>query len=286
VEIDARDVRAKAAQAHAAARGIDEAIASAAASIEAAQANANFADATYKRFAALRERGSVSPHEFEEVAAKQKGALAELERARRGHDQLLAQRAQALAAVAEAESFMSDSAVRSPIDGVISARFVDPGAQAAPGMPLLTVEGGGQLRIDTTVDETLAPLVHTGQNVDVDGIAARVAHVAPVDPATRSAVVKIEMPATSNLRPGTFVHVSFPIGTRNTLVVPKAAVVRSGSLANVFVVDEQGAARMRLVTIGAGSGNGIEVLSGIDAGERIVSAASAVRDGVRVRSAS
>lgn len=286
VEIDGRDVIARSEQARAAARGIEEAIASASASIDAAQANANLADATYKRFAALRERGSVSPQEFEEVAAKQKGAQVELERARRGHAQLVAQRAQAFAAIAEAETFLSYTAIRSPIDGIVSARFIDPGAQAAPGMPLLTVEGTGRLRVDTTVSETLAARVRAGDSVDVDGISARVANVAPVDAATRSAIVKVELPPASSLQSGSFVHVAFPIGTRDGIVIPRTAIARSGQLASVFVVDDQGVARMRLVTLGDSGGERVEVLSGIDAGERIVSAIGEIRDGVRVRSVS
>ena len=70
VEIDDRDMQAKSDQARAASRAMDEAIASASAAITAAEANAKFAKATYDRFAVLRERGSVSPHEFDEVAAK------------------------------------------------------------------------------------------------------------------------------------------------------------------------------------------------------------------------
>lgn len=283
VEIDNRDVRAKVDQARAGARAADEAIAAANAGIAGAEANANFADATFARFAALRERGSVSPHEFEEVAAKQKGAQAELDRAKRGREALLAQHAQALAGAAEAETYLSYTQVRSPIDGIVSARFVDAGAQAAPGVPLIAVEDPRQHRVETTVDEDLATRVRPGDVVDVNGTAARVAQVAPVDPQTRTAFVKIALPPASTFRSGTFVRVSFPTGTRNAITVPPAAIVRRGELASLFVVDNSGVAHMRLITTGEPRDGRVEILSGLDAGERIVTAGSGLSDGVQVR---
>lgn len=286
VEIDNREVRARSEQAHAASRGVDAAIESASASVAGAEANAAFADATYKRFAMLRERGSVSPHEFDEVAARQKSAQAELERARRSRDQLLAQRTQSLAGVTEAETFLSYARITSPIDGVVTARFVDPGAQAAPGVPLVTVEDMRNRRVETTIDEDLAGLVRTGDTVTVDGRTARVSHIAAIDPSTRSALVKIDLPATTGLRSGSFVHVAFATGTRNSVTIPAAAIARSGQLTSVFVVDPQMAARMRLITIGDSHGDRVEVLSGVEAGERIVSTAAGMRDGVQVRGAS
>jgi membrane fusion protein, multidrug efflux system len=286
VEIDNREMRARNEQAHAVSRGVDAAIASAAATVAGAEANANFADATYKRFAMLRERGSVSPHEFEEVAARQKGAQAELERARRSRDQLLAQRAQSLAGVTEAETFLSYARITSPIDGVVTARLVDPGAQASPGVPLVTVEDTRSRRVETTIDEDLAATVRTGDNVTVDGAAARISHIASIDPSTRSALVKIDLPSDTSLRSGTFVHVAFATGTRDSVTIPAAAIARSGQLTSVFIVDPQMAARMRLVTLGDAHGDRVEVLSGLEAGERIISTAAGMRDGVQVKGTS
>jgi RND family efflux transporter MFP subunit len=285
VEIDGRDVRARVDQARASVRAADEALASATAAIDGAEANAQFAAATYKRFAALRERGSVSPHEFEEVEARQKGAQSELDRARRGRDALVAQRDQARGGVTEAETFLSYTSVRSPIDGIVSARFVDPGAQAAPGLPLVSVESLSSYRVETAVDEELAGRLRAGDIVHVDGTPSRVANVAPVDAQTRSALVKIELPSAARLRTGAFVHVAFPVGFRTAITVPGAAVAQRGQVASVFVLDDSGSARMRLVTTGARQGQAVEILAGLEPGERFVTKADGVTDGVRVRGA-
>jgi RND family efflux transporter MFP subunit len=283
LEIDDRSARANAEQARAAIRAADEAIASATAAVAAAEANARFADATNRRFSALRERGSVSPHEYEEVSARHQAATAELDRARSTRGALVAQRAQAAAAASATQTFLSDTIVRSPIDGIVTSRFVDAGAQAAPGVPLLAVEDAGNYRVETAVPEDLAPAVRIGDTVDIEGIAATVAHVAPVDPRTRSALVKIDPHGAASLRSGTFVHVKFSVGTRSVISIPRAAVVRRGELASVFVVDDHATAHQRPVTIGEEGDTWIEVLSGVEAGERIAVPASAVMDGALVR---
>lgn len=285
IEIDDREGRAKTQQAAAGDREAGEAIAAADATVDAAVANAVLAEATYKRFAALRERGSASAQEFDEVAARKAGADAQLDQARRGREALMARRAQANAGLAEAQTFLSYSQVRAPISGIVTARMIDPGAQAAPGMPLLTVEDDSHYRVETTVDEQLASSVHAGDTVSVDGIAARVTTIVPaVDPATRSALVKIDLPPNSGLRSGSFVRVAFRAGERQGVTVPAEAVVRKGQLTSVLVVGKDGVARMRLVTLGEHHDRRVEVLSGLDAGETLVSrAVNGLRDGVAVR---
>ena len=288
VEIDDREARARAAQATAGSGEVDQAIAGAVAAVSAAEANAALTDATYRRFSALRARGSASAQELEEVAARKSGADAHLEQAKRGRDALLARRAQARAGLSEAETFLSHSSVRSPIDGMVTARMVDPGAQAAPGMLLVTVEDDAHYRVETTVDEVLAAGVHPGDTVTIDGgtkpFAARVTNVVPVvDPGTRSALVKIDLPQHSGLRSGAFVHVVFTVGSRSGITVPSSAVTRRGQLASVFIVGKDGVARMRLVTLGEPQGERVEVLSGVDPGETIVPRlVNGIRDGVRV----
>jgi len=262
LEIDDREMRAKSAQATAGADEADQAVAG-------ARANADVMAATYKRFAALRERGSVSAQEFDEVAAKNSAAQAQL-------NQALARRMQARAGIREAETFLSYSQVRAPMDGIVTARMIDPGAQASPGLPLLTIEDDARYRVETTVDEELASRIHVGDAVQFEVGQARapvpthITNIVPaVDPTTRSALVKIELPKNSGLRSGTFVHVAFSIGTRSGITVPASAVQRRGQLTSVFVVDADGVARMRLVTLGEPAGERIEVLSGIDAGEKV-----------------
>ena len=126
VEIDAREPRSQVERARAGRDEVERAI-------EAATANAQLAGKTHQRYLTLRERGSASQQEYDEARARFTSAQAELNR-------LFAKRSEARAAATQAEAILGFSSVRAPIDGVVSARFVDPGAQAAPGVALLAID--------------------------------------------------------------------------------------------------------------------------------------------------
>lgn len=286
VEIDARDAEAQVAAARAGEAGISRAIDSAASAIASAEAQAAFAEATWKRFAALRERGSVSVQEYEAAHARHLSAAAELERARQSRQQLLAERDRATAAASQAGTLSSYTRIRAPFDGIISARLVDPGAQASPGTPLLTIDSASRYRVEATVDETARVAVSDDVVVEIGkaSIPARVAHVVPsLDPRTRTALIVIDLPEGTGWRSGSFARVRVHSGDAQALTVPVDAVVRRGQVTGVFVVEQEGKALLRLVTLGETANGRVEVLSGLKAGERIVtSAAPPMREGVLI----
>jgi len=163
---------------------------------------------------------------------------------------------------------------------VVTARTADPGTMAAPGMPLLQVDQAGALELDATVDESAIATVHKGMKVSVsiDGEGAtatsgRVAEIVPAaDPSTHSFLVKIELPVSSQARAGMYGTAGFSNGVRNAILIPRSAVVTRGSLNCVYVLDSQGIAQLRTVTLGANQGGLVEVLSGISAGEKLIDA--------------
>lgn len=267
VELDAREGRAGADRSRAAAQEIERAI-------EGARANADLASVTFERIEALEARGSASRQELDDAKARHQSAQSELART-------LARRAEVQAQGAQAATLLSYSTVRAPIDGVVTARLVDPGAFAAPGMPLVIVEESRSVRVEATVPEDLP--VRVGDRVEIrtntgptDGT---VTHVQPrVDPVTRSSLVKIAPLSMAGLTSGSAVTVSFTAGTREVIVIPPSAIVRNGSLTSVYVVGADGVVRLRLVTLGRNH----EVLSGLAAGERIVTDSSRVSEGVKV----
>lgn len=270
VEIDARARRAEVERSRAGGEAIEQAI-------EAAAANARLAEVTHQRYLALRERGSASQQEYDEAKTRHAAAQAELAR-------LVAGRAAARAATTQAVAVLDDSRVRAPIDGVISERFVDPGAQAAPGVPLLAIQTTAATRVDTTVPEDVAVRAGDPAFVEADGrrVEARVLRVQPsIDSAARSALVQLRLGAP--LRAGSYVKVLFPTGSRDAISIPSVSLVRHGQLTSVFAVGADGVARMRLVTVRAIDDARSEVLSGLSAGEAIVTEPARVRDGVVIR---
>jgi RND family efflux transporter MFP subunit len=239
--------------------------------VVAAESDLALADATLKRYQTLYERKSVSPQEFDEVKTRQQAAAARRDMAESGL-------AQAKAAVAQAKSGFEYTRIRAPFDGVVTAKKADVGTLVSPGMPLFTVEDVRRFRLEATVNENDLRFVKTGQEVPVviDALAeasfkGRVVQIVPAaDAASRSFVVKIELPANAPLRSGLFGRAQFSRGERQTLVVPRTAVVERGQLQGLFVLDANHVASLRYVTLGKPAGQGVEVLAGVQEGERLV----------------
>ncbi len=93
----------------------------------------------------------------------------------------------------------------------------------------------------------------------------------------------MDLPADTSLPNGQFVKVAVPTGTRNAMVVPRSAVRESGQLTGLFVVDSESKARFRLIKIASYDADRIEVLSGIQPGEKILASLSnTIMDGIPV----
>ena len=82
--------------------------------------------------------------------------------------------------------------------------------------------------------------------------------------------MKIELPRSPLLRSGLFGRALFALGQRQSILVPQAALVRRGQLDAVYVVDKDQVAGLRYITLGKPSAMGMEVLSGLGDGDRIV----------------
>jgi RND family efflux transporter MFP subunit len=241
----------------------------------AAQTNAALAASTLDRYKQLEAEKSVSPQEMDEVSRRAQAAAANLEAGRAQTDAARAQES-------GARAMMSYTRLVAPFAGVVTARMADPGTMAAPGVQLLQVDQAGALQLDATVDESAIGAIHKGMKVQVgiDGgastnLAGTVAEIVPsADPASHSFLVKIDLPSSSQTRTGMYGKADFANGVRNAILIPHSAVVARGSLNCVYVLDGQGIAQLRYLTLGGAQGNLVEVLSGVSAGEKLVDAPS------------
>jgi RND family efflux transporter MFP subunit len=229
------------------------------------------AQTTLNRYQNLYDKKSVSPQEFDEVRARYQAALAH-------RDMTLAGQAQAKAALAQARTSFSYTRIVAPFDGVVTEKKADPGMLASPGMPIFTVEVQGRYRLEATVNESDLRYVRMGEQVPVvvDALegpkpAGKVVQIVPAaDPGSRSFLVKIDLPADARLRSGLFGRAQFSRGQRSSLLIPQTAVVERGQLQGVYVLDPNKIANLRYVTLGKSTGTEVEVLAGLQEGERIV----------------
>lgn len=233
------------------------------------------AKADFQRFENLYKDEVVSRQQYEKMKLN--------------HDIAVSRAAQAKAGLGTARGQMRYATVTAPINGVVTRKLANEGDIAAPGHPVLMLENPARLQVQTNVGEDLYKSIKQGDGVmvEIDGqdkpVSAKVARLSPAaDPMTHTYMVKLDL-AAPGLKSGGFARVLFPTGKRMVLALPRAAVLDRAGIVGVFVVDAQGIAQYRMVRLGTEVDGMVEVLSGLAAGDRVVTGnAEAVNNGVKV----
>lgn len=185
-------------------------------------------------------------------------------------------------------TFLEYTKVYAPFDGIITARFADPGAliQAATGSatqsaPLFTIMDMETVRIYVNVPQEAAHLAKPGvaatlavrERPGEDFKASITRTTQALDPATRTLLVELDVPNKDRkLQPGTFVNVTLYLQQHpNALAIPPTAIVpsKNGKEKSVFVVD-QGKAKLIPIQTGIDDGVWVEVVEGLTGSEEVV----------------
>lgn len=176
------------------------------------------------------------------------------------------------AARSELAAARSYSVVRAPFGGLITGRMVHPGAFAAPGTPLISIEDSRQLRVTGTVTPEGIRSLKRGARVAVR-----------IESADATGVVEGIVPGAGNLYQinimvdnpdgrllaGAAASIAVPQAMRTAICIPGAAVERAGDLTGVRVGSDSGS-DLRWVQLGGACNDGVEVLAGLRGGEQIV----------------
>ncbi len=220
---------------------------------------------------------------YEALAATKSASELELDMARMQFEQAGGAVKQARGAVDSATSVARESRVAAPFAGRVAARLVEVGDLAAPGRPLVVIESTLGRRMIVAVPETVArtAALAVGQAVavtldarpDLGEIQGRLVEISPgPDPVSHSYTVRIDLPAV-DLPAGAAGRAFLAMGQRDTVRIPRAALIESGGLTLVVVRDSVGRAESRVVTVGASSGEAeataVEILSGLAGGESV-----------------
>ena len=290
--LDARDAESQKAAAQA---GIDEAQAAlsetrkayqAAAEMRtAAKASSELAGQTFARYQKLSESRSVSPQELDEVRARRNASTAELasreamvEAAKDRIKQVEARISQAKAQAGRANVMLSWSEIKSPSSGRIVERLADPGTAIFPGTPLLVIESVDRAQVLADIPTEYSDILRVGTTVKLRDFGTgtvsegRIEEIVPLsNPATHSIQFKVELPSNFPMPSGQFMKVEVPARARDALLVPRAAIRQTGQLTGIFVVENASKARFRLVKVAPYDAERVEVLSGVKAGEKVIS---------------
>ncbi len=228
-------------------------------SLEAAESSLRQAERTLRR--------------LENLYAENNATEAELENARYSAEQ-------AHSNVASAKRLIRDARITAPISGVVTQKHVEPGAVVQPGQPLAKITNIATLKVVAPLSEQDITKIKKGQPVKVtfDALpgktaSGRVTNIAVVaDEAGRFDVEISVANSSGEIRAGMSARTQFGGATRkNVVTIPKTALLSLAATPSVFILNPDGTAVLRTIELGNSTGdNGVEVLSGLHTGDRLV----------------
>ncbi len=187
----------------------------------------------------------------------------------------------------KADKRQTDMTIEAPLSGIVLEKMVFDGAYVTSGMNLYKIADLSRVWIIADIYEYEVPLVKVGQQARVtlpyssnEVLHAEVSYINPVlDPMTRTVKVRI---AVNNpgllLKPDMFVNVEIRLASGSRLVIPREAVIDSGTRQIVYVETKPGVYEMRTVMLGVRGENDVEVVKGIKKGERVVTSGNFLID--------
>lgn len=194
----------------------------------------------------------------------------------------------------QVENLVENTTLRSPINGVVTARNYDVGDMYAMSMPIFTVEQIVPVKLLVGISESDYSKVKKGDSVSITADAipgktfyGKVNRIYPtVDPATRTFTVEVKVDNNyKTLRPGMFVRATINFGVNNSVVIPDMAVVKQQGSGErfVYVLNEDNTVTYQKVVLGRRMGAEYEVLEGISDGAKVVTGGQIrLKDGIKV----
>jgi RND family efflux transporter MFP subunit len=243
------------------------------ATIRQREADLKVAELNFERSKNLFGRQLLAKQALDDAESRYLSAQAQIDLSK-------AQAIQTSARLEELQINLANTRITSPVDGYVGRRNADPGAWVSQQAPVVSVVDIARLRLIANVVEKDLRLVNVGDpaSVEVDAFPGehfkgRIARVAPVlDPATRTAPMEVEIPNSDNrLKPGMYARVLLRIEDRkDTMLVPKVAVVDFEGKRGVWVPEGENKARFVEAKLGLEDAERIEILAGLNLGDRIV----------------
>jgi HlyD family secretion protein len=239
------------------------------AGLEQARAEAELADAEYRRAQAVGASGALSVEETQRRKSAAVTAAAKVK--------------VAAALLAESQARLARAAVRAPADGIILTRNVEVGQTASPGgEALFRLSEKGEVELRGQVAEQDLPLLKVGQVVNVR--LTGTTHVyqgrvrllgAVIDPQTRLGMARVALTPDPNLRPGAFARAEVTVSNADRAVLPQTAVLTDDKGSYVLIVNAQHKVERRAVRVSGMVQNGVTIAEGIDGKEQVVASAGA-----------
>jgi RND family efflux transporter MFP subunit len=237
------------------------------ANITEAQAALKNTETNLKRIKALFEEGSATQKELDDIQTQYDVAQSRLRALK--------------SKMREIQDMLDYADLEAPTDGFVVRKFAETGDMAAPGQPLVTIESLDDMQVRATVPESQIDLFTTGTPVQVQisavGHASFSGSVISVNPGgspmSRQYTVKISLQNVdqTQVKSGMFARVLLTKGDSRTLMIPRSAIVSRGQLTGIYTLSSQDELMLRWIRTGRTYEDQVEVLSGLQVGERYVS---------------
>ena len=277
-----------------------------------AQSNLDLVQKRVERNRNLETEGAITRDRFDEILNQEQtaqaalaGAKANLQEAQEALAQVKAgSRAQTIAQ-AEAqliqaqgrleaiEAQLSDTIIVAPTSGLVVERSATVGQIAATGDVLFSIVRDGRLELRLQIPETLIAQVQPEQKVTITSNAdpnlkliAKVREINPaIDDNSRQALVKVDLPDNTSLKPGMFLQAAINTNSDRGIAIPIAALLpQSGNQATVYVVQDDNTVSAQTIEMGEIlNEQTVEIVDGLQSGDRIVlKGAAYLKDGDQV----
>jgi RND family efflux transporter MFP subunit len=192
-----------------------------------------------------------------------------------------------------AQKSLSDAVVRAPFRGIVLERNVEVGDYVAPGRSVISLVDTSTLKLEVAVPETAIPSIRAGKPVTFTVAAyperefsGKISRQAPsLRAKSRDQIVEVAVDnADGALRPGMFASAQLIVGEDKLPLVPRSAIGGEAPSERVFVVTRDSRLEERIIATGERRGDGVAVLKGVSAGDRVVRERNPeLRDGLKVK---
>lgn len=194
----------------------------------------------------------------------------------------------------QVENLLENTVLRSPVNGVVTARNYDAGDMYSMSAPIYTVEQIVPVKLLVGISETDYSKVKKGDSVEITADAVpgktfygKIEKIYPtIDPATRTFTVEVVVANNyKTLRPGMFARVAVNFGSNNSVVIPDVAVVKQQGSGErfVYVLNDDDTVTYRKVVLGRRMGAEYEVLDGIEDGAKVITGGQIrLKNGIKV----